>query len=244
MRIDINSDVGEGFGQWPGGPDEALFGIISSANVACGFHAGDPTIMRRTCQLAVDHNVTIGAHVSYPDLVGFGRRFIDIEPTDLRNAVVYQIGALHAMASSVGAAVSYVKPHGALYNTIAQHVAQAEAVMQGVADAQRAVGASLPILGLADTCAQQVALDHGLAFVPEGFADRGYQDNGLLIPRGQPGALLATQDAVSTQVLRLAARGLATICIHSDSPGATEIARWTHSALTEHGYDIRSFLHT
>ncbi|HEY4609346.1 MAG TPA: LamB/YcsF family protein, partial [Ilumatobacteraceae bacterium] len=126
--VDLNSDVGEGYGAWKGGPDRELMAIITSANIACGFHAGDPSIIRRTCEMAVANNVSIGAHVSYPDLAGFGRRFIDMRPDDLEDAVIYQMGALAACARAAGGSVTYVKPHGALYNTIVRHEDQAHAV--------------------------------------------------------------------------------------------------------------------
>ena len=150
-RIDLNSDIGEGFGQWPGGPDDALIPLLTSANVACGFHAGDPLTMRRVCAAAAAHGCAIGAQVSYPDLAGFGRRFIDMQPDDLSSAVVYQIGALAAMARLAGSEVRYVKPHGALYNAIVHHEAQAGAVAAAVHEYDRA----LPVMGLPGSSIEQ-----------------------------------------------------------------------------------------
>ena len=166
--VDLNSDVGEGFGHWPGGPDEELMPLLTSVNVACGFHAGDPSIMRRTCQLAHAHNCAIGAQVSYPDLGGFGRRFIDMRAAELTDAVVYQLGALEAFARASGSRVRYVKPHGALYNTIVEHEAQAQAVVTALRD----VNAELPMLGLPGSVVQRACEAAGVRFVAEGFADR------------------------------------------------------------------------
>ncbi len=240
MRIDLNSDLGEGFGSWPGGPDAQLMPIITSANVACGGHAGDPTIMRRTCHAAVQAGVAIGAQVGYPDLAGFGRRFVDMAPADLANEVIAQIGALSAIAAACGGVVRYVKPHGALYNTVVHHDAQATAVVAAVADLAKASGA-LPLLGLPGGALQRIAERRSVPFVAEGFADRGYRPDGTLIPRGEPGALLVGQGAVQAQVLRLASSGVVSLCVHSDSPGAVEIATWTRQALSDTGYELHSF---
>lgn len=237
--VDLNSDVGEGYGAWPGGPDKELMQIITSANIACGFHAGDPTIMRRTCDLAVERNVAIGAHVSYPDLAGFGRRFIDMRPEELADAVVYQLGALAGCARVAGSKITYVKPHGALYNTIVRHEAQAEAV----ASAVKSFDASLPLLGLpgTDSAIERAAATHGLAFCFEGFADRGYTAEGTLVPRGQPGALLTNGADAADQAIRLAERGITSICLHSDTPGAAELAVAVQAGLVQAGYELRSF---
>ena len=237
--VDLNSDVGEGFGAWPGGPDEELMQIITSANIACGFHAGDPSIMRRTCEMAVERGVAIGAHVSYPDLAGFGRRFIDMRPDELADAVVYQLGALAGCARVAGSKITYVKPHGALYNTIVRHEAQAEAV----ATAVKSFDATLPLLGLpgTDSAIEHAAADHGLAFCFEGFADRGYTREGTLVPRGQPGALLTDGAAAAAQAIRLAERGITSICLHSDTPGAAELAAAVSAGLIDAGYELRPF---
>ncbi|HET9139290.1 5-oxoprolinase subunit PxpA, partial [Actinophytocola sp.] len=167
--IDLNSDLGEGFGIWRLGDDEALLDVVSSANVACGFHAGDPSIMRRVCRAAAARGVAVGAQVSYPDRAGFGRRFIDIDPTELADAVLYQIGALEAFARAAGTRVAYVKPHGALYNTTVHHQPQARAVIDGVCGF-----GLLPVLGLPGSWLLRLAEAAGLPAVAEAFADRGY----------------------------------------------------------------------
>lgn len=233
VHIDVNSDLGEGFGVWPGGPDDELLALISSANVACGFHAGDPLIMRRTCAGAAARGVAVGAQVSYHDLAGFGRRFVDVEPGRLAAELLYQIGALQAIARACGLAVTYVKPHGALYNTAVAHEGHAAAVAAAAADA-----GGLPVYGLPSSALRHAAERRGLRFVAEGFADRGYRDDGTLVPRGEPGALLSAEGDVQAQVLRLAATGVESVCVHSDSPGAVDIARWARQALLDTGYGI------
>jgi UPF0271 protein len=237
--VDLNSDVGEGYGAWPGGPDRELMNIITSANIACGFHAGDPSIMRRTCEMAVENNVAIGAHVSYPDLAGFGRRFIDMKPDELADAVVYQLGALAGVAQAAGASVRYVKPHGALYNTIVRHDDQANAV----ATAVRMFDPTLPLLGLpgTDSAIERAAAEHGLTFKFEGFADRGYTAEGTLVPRGQPGALLTDETAATNQAVDLADRGITSICLHSDTPGAAELGAAVAVGLLQAGFELRPF---
>jgi 5-oxoprolinase (ATP-hydrolysing) subunit A len=237
--VDLNSDVGEGYGAWPGGPDRELMKIITSANIACGFHAGDPSIMRRTCEMAVENNVAIGAHVSYPDLAGFGRRFIDMKADELADAVVYQLGALAGVAHAAGASVRYVKPHGALYNTIVRHDDQANAV----ATAVRMFDPTLPLLGLpgTDSAIERAAAEHGLTFKFEGFADRGYTAEGTLIPRGQPGALLTDETTATSQAVDLADRGITSICLHSDTPGAAELGAAVAVGLLQAGFELRPF---
>jgi 5-oxoprolinase (ATP-hydrolysing) subunit A len=238
--VDLNSDVGEGFGAWPGGPDRELMNIITSANIACGFHAGDPSIMRRTCEMAVEKKVAIGAHVSYPDLAGFGRRFIDMKPDELADAVVYQLGALAGVAHAAGGSVKYVKPHGALYNTIVRHDDQANAV----ATAVRMFDPTLPLLGLpgTDSAIERAAAEHGLKFRFEGFADRGYTPEGTLIPRSQPGALLTDEIEATNQAVDLAGRGITSICLHSDTPGAAELGAAVAVGLLQAGFELRSFV--
>jgi UPF0271 protein len=237
--VDLNSDVGEGFGAWKGGPDRELMNIITSANIACGFHAGDPSIMRQTCEMAVEKNVAIGAHVSYPDLAGFGRRFIDMRADELADAVVYQLGALAGVAHAAGASVRYVKPHGALYNTIVRHEDQANAV----ASAVRAFDPTLPLLGLpgTDSAIETAAAEHGLKFHFEGFADRGYTAEGTLIPRSQPGALLTDEAEATDQAVVLAGRGITSICLHSDTPGAAELGAAVAVGLLKAGFELRAF---
>ena len=235
--VDLNSDVGEGFGAWPGGPDRDLMNIITSANIACGFHAGDPSIMRRTCEMAIEKNVAIGAHVSYLDIAGFGRRFIDVEPQELTDAVIYQIGALAGVARAAGGSVTYVKPHGALYNTIVHHEKQAIAV----ANAVKAYDPTLPILVLPKSAIERVAAEQGLITRTEGFADRGYAADGTLIPRSQPGALLTDEGDASNQAIAVAGRGIASICLHSDTPGAATLGAAVAVALIKAGFELRSF---
>ena len=178
-RIDLNADLGEGFGVWRLGDDDALLGIVSSANVACGFHAGDPSTMRRVCTRAVAGGVAVGAQVSYRDLAGFGRRFLDVEPAELADDLLYQLAALDGIARSAGGRVSYVKPHGALYNAAVTHEGHARAIV----DAVLAFDRRLPVLGLPGSALLRGAEAAGMRPVAEGFADRGYTAAGTLVPR-------------------------------------------------------------
>jgi UPF0271 protein len=248
--MDLNSDLGEGFGRWELGDDEALLAIVTSANVACGFHAGDPTIMRRTCETAVSRGVAIGAQVGYRDLAGFGRRFIEVPPEVLADDIVYQIGALDAFARLAGGRVGYVKPHGALYNAIVHHEAQAAAVVAAV----RAYDPGLPVLGLPGSAWLRMAEASGLTPVAEFFADRAYTPEGTLVPRGRPGAVLHDPEAVARRCLRLA-RGepveaadgtplslrAASICVHGDSPDAVTMARRVRETLAAAGVALAPF---
>ncbi|MGW0521031.1 LamB/YcsF family protein [Crossiella sp. NPDC003009] len=249
MRLDLNSDLGEGFGIWRLGDDEALLAVVTSANVACGFHAGDPATMRRVCQAAASAGVAVGAQVSYRDLAGFGRRFIDADPAELADEVLYQIGALSACARAAGTEVRYVKPHGALYNAVVHHEAQAAAVVDGV----RAFG-ELPVLGLPGSRLLAAAEAAGLPAVQEAFADRGYTPEGTLVPRGQPGALLTSTEDVVERAVRLAERGeilavdgsvlasgARSLCLHGDTPGAVAHAVAVRAALTEAGVTLSAF---
>ncbi|NEB11188.1 LamB/YcsF family protein, partial [Streptomyces coelicoflavus] len=190
--IDLNADLGEGFGRWRLTDDEGLLSVVTSANVACGFHAGDPATMRRVCALAAERGVTIGAQVSYRDLAGFGRRTMDVPPAELAAEVAYQIGALEVFARAAGTRVAYVKPHGALYNRVVRDEEQAAAVVDGVLLA----GGALPVLGLPGSRVLERAVRAGLPVVPEAFADRAYTDEGTLVPRVQEGALVTDPDAV------------------------------------------------
>jgi UPF0271 protein len=248
--IDLNSDLGEGFGAWILGDDEALLKVVSSANVACGFHAGDPDILRRVCSQAVEQNVAIGAHVGYRDLAGFGRRAIDVDPRTLTNDVIYQIGALDGFARVAGTRVRYVKPHGALYNTVVKDAAQAAAVVEAV----RLYDASLPLMGLPGSALLTMAKEAGLRTVTEAFADRGYTPEGTLVPRPQPGALLSDPKEVAERMIQLVTTGTVrasdgkdvavgadSICVHGDSPGALEMAVAVRAALAGAGIDIRPF---
>ncbi|ATE56841.1 LamB/YcsF family protein [Actinosynnema pretiosum] len=250
MSLDLNSDLGEGFGIWRLGDDEALLDVVTSANVACGFHAGDPTIMRRACELAAGRGVAVGAQVSYRDLAGFGRRFIDVDPVELADGVLYQIGALQACARAAGTDVVYVKPHGALYNATVHHDEQARAVVAGV----RAFG-DLPVLGLPGSRLLRHAEAAGLRPVREAFADRGYTPEGALVPRSRPDALLTGADAVVERAVRLATAGeivavdgtvlaaeVDSLCLHGDTPGAVEHARAVRAALTRAGVEPGRFV--
>lgn len=237
-HIDLNSDVGEGYGAWPGGPDRELIPLLSSVNVACGFHAGDPSTIRRTCEMAHAAGCIIGAQVSYPDLVGFGRRFIDMQPDELEDVVTYQLGALDAFARGVGAGVRYVKPHGALYNALAHHDAQATAVVSAVHRYDR----SLPVLGLPDSAVQRACGEAQVRFVAEGFADRRYTIDGRLVPRTNPDALITVPDDAAAQALQLAHAGAESICVHSDTPGAPELLAAVGAALTADGFTVQSFV--
>jgi UPF0271 protein len=243
-RIDLNADLGEGFGVWTLGDDDALLGIVTSANVACGFHAGDPSTMRRVCERAADRGVAVGAQVSYRDLAGFGRRFIDVEPGELADDVLYQLAALDGIARTTGGRMTYVKPHGALYNAVVHHEAQARAVV----DAVRAFDDRLPVLGLPGSVLLRIAGEAGLRTVAEGFADRGYTPAGTLVPRRKPGALVDDPATVAERAVRMAADGevvavdgtrvpvrVESVCVHGDTPGAVALARAVRSALEAAG---------
>jgi len=242
--VDLNADLGEGFGVWRLGDDDALLGIVTSANVACGFHAGDPSTMRRVCAGAVAADVAIGAQVSYRDLAGFGRRFVDVEPGELADDVLYQLAALDGIARTSGGRVRYVKPHGALYNAVVSHEAQAAAVVAAVS----AFDPSLPVLGLPGSALLRAAADAGLRTVGEGFADRGYTADGTLVPRREPGALVHETAAVAARAIRMATEGLVeavdgttvaieirSVCVHGDTPGAVALAGAVRTALAQAG---------
>lgn len=236
--IDLNSDLGESYGVWRLSDDEALLGVVTSANVACGFHAGDPSTLRRTCLAAAERGVAIGAQVSYPDLAGFGRRFLDIDPAELRDAVLYQLGALDAFAQVAGTAVRYVKPHGALYHACISHPAQAEAVVAAAHEYDPAMA----VLGAPDSPLLAFADAAGMEPVPEAYADRAYQPDGTLVPRHQPGAVLHDPAAAAAQAVALAVEGRArSICVHGDTPGALEIATAVRAALEHAGIGIHAF---
>jgi len=237
--VDLNADLGESFGRWTLGDDAALLPLITSANVACGFHAGDPLTLRRTCVDAVANLVVIGAQVSYPDLVGFGRRFLDISPDDLTAGVLYQIGALQALAQAAGSRVRYVKPHGALYNAAVEHEQQAAAVVEAVATYDPA----LPVLGLPGSALLRLAAERGLRAVPEYFVDRRYTPEGRLVDRRRPDALIEDADEAAERAVAAAREGAAeSMCIHGDSPGAVSMARTVRAALAGAGCTLASFV--
>ncbi|QJU53569.1 5-oxoprolinase subunit PxpA [Herbiconiux sp. KACC 21604] len=249
--IDLNADLGESYGAWTLGDDEAMLDVVSSANVACGFHAGDPTGLLATLRLAAARRVVVGAQVSYPDLRGFGRRDLDLPADDLFADVVYQIGALQGLAASAGTRVSYVKPHGALYNRIVHDELQAGAVV----DALVSLDPSLALVGLPDSEVSRQAEAEGLRFVPEAFADRAYRSDGTLVSRREPGAVLHDPAEIAERMRRLALEGVVTsidghdialsaetICVHGDTPGAVAIARTVRAGLEESGLTIGSFV--
>lgn len=240
--VDLNADVGESFGRWQLGDDPAMLAVVTSANVACGFHAGDPLTLRRTCAEAVARGVAIGAQVGYRDLAGFGRRFVDVAPEDLAADVLYQVGALDALARAAGGRVAYLKPHGALYNAVVTHEEQARAVVEAVLAYDDGRDAALPVVGLPGSAFLAAAAAAGLATVREGFADRAYRPDGTLVPRSEPGAVLGDPAAAAEQAVRLAGSGAVdSVCVHGDSPGAVDTARRVRAALTGAGLELRAF---
>jgi len=251
VSIDLNSDLGEGFGHWSLGDDDALLGVVTSANVACGFHAGDASIMRLVCRRAVECGVAVGAQVGYRDLPGFGRRFIDIEPEALTQDVIYQVGALEAFARIAGSRVSYVKPHGALYNAIVHHEEQAAAVVKAILD----YDPMLPVLGLPGSAWLRRAEAAGLTTVGEAFADRAYTPEGTLVSRRLPGAVLTDPDEIARRCVAIATDepitdvdggslsvAAGSICVHGDTPGAVDISRRVREALATAGVAVLPFV--
>ncbi|MGB6072065.1 MAG: 5-oxoprolinase subunit PxpA [Rhodococcus sp. (in: high G+C Gram-positive bacteria)] len=251
VSIDLNADLGESYGAWTLGDDDAMLALVSSANVACGFHAGDPTTLLRTCRSASNAAVRIGAQVGYHDLAGFGRRFLDVSSADLTADVIYQMGALDALAQVSGSAVAYVKPHGALYNAIVHHRVQAKAVV----DAVLAYDPTLPVLGLPGSVFLDEAERAGLRTVTEAFADRAYTPQGTLVARSEPGAVLSDPDAVAQRVLTMITDGTTlavdgsriavaaeSICLHGDSPGAVAMATAVSELLSGNGIDVTAFV--
>jgi UPF0271 protein len=236
--MDLNADVGESFGRWALGDDAAMLQLVTSANVACGFHAGDPAGILETCRLAMRSNVVVGAQVGYRDLAGFGRRFMDVSGPDLRADVIYQIGALQALARSVGTSVQYVKPHGALYHAVGDHEEQARAVVAAVLNNDN----DLAVVGPPGSLLLSLAAGAGLRTVREGFADRGYDAKGGLLPRGSAGALLTDAGTVAAQAVRLAQSGsYDSLCLHSDTPGAVTLAQAARRALSAARVPIAAF---
>ncbi|WP_030321652.1 LamB/YcsF family protein [Streptomyces sp. NRRL B-3229] len=249
--IDLNADLGEGFGRWRLTDDEQLLTVVTSANVACGFHAGDAVTMRRVCELAAARGVRVGAQVSYRDLAGFGRRAMDVPSAELTAEVAYQIGALEVFARAAGTRVSYVKPHGALYNRVVHDEEQAAAVVAGVLLADDA----LPVLGLPGSRLLEAARAAGLTGVTEAFADRAYTEEGTLVPRGQEGAVVTDPEAVVERSLRLARDRTVTarsgarvdvdarsLCLHGDTPGAVDLARRVRERLESSGIRVEAFV--
>ncbi len=248
MHIDLNADMGEGFGAYRIGHDEKLLSIVTSANVACGFHGGDATIMQKLAALAKEHGVGLGAHPGFDDLWGFGRRAVHMQARDLEYMVAYQIGALQALASYSGGRLRHVKPHGALYNMAAKDEGYARAIARAV----KTIDASLIYVGLPRSEMEIAAGREGLAFAREGFCDRLYRDDGSLTPRSEKGAVIEDPKAAAAQALRLAAGEIVTatgarlklavdtLCIHGDEPGAVEVAIAVRCALDSAGIEVRT----
>jgi len=248
--MDLNCDLGEGFGAWRMGDDDALLSIVTSANVACGFHAGDPLTMLHVLERAAERGVAVGAHVAYRDLAGFGRREMAVGTAELRGDVLYQLAALDGLARTAGTRVAYVKPHGALYNRIQRDPVQASAVAAATAAYDR----TLPLLGMPGSAALAAAADRGLPVRREAFADRGYAPDGSLIPRSEPGAVLTDPHTVAARARSLAVDGLLprddgpsvplvvdSLCVHSDTPGAVALAGAVRAALEGAGVEVRPF---
>ena len=248
--IDLNSDIGESFGRWELGDDKAMLDVVTSANIACGFHAGDPSTIARTAGSSVDRGVRIGAQVAYRDLAGFGRRFVDATRTELTDDIVYQIGGLQALTAAVGGRVTYVKPHGALYNTAVHHEEHALAVVDAIA----ALDPNLALLGLPGSRLLALAEERGLRVVREAFADRGYTPAGTLVPRSEEGALLTDPAIVAERVLRMVtdkivvavdgteiAIDVDSVCVHGDSPAAVAMAIAVRELLIAEGLELEAF---
>lgn len=243
MQIDLNADVGELVGD-----DEGVLPLVSSANVACGFHAGNPAVMRRTVQLSRRHGVVVGAHPGFQDQEGFGRREMPVSTAELEDLVAYQIGALAGVAANEGVRLSHVKPHGALYNMAAREAVMADAIARAV----RAVDASLVLFGLSGSQLIAAGERAGLRVASEAFADRGYRPDGSLAPRGTPGAVITDPAAVAARAVEMVSRRAVTavegtrvsiradtICIHGDTPGAAALARAVRDALVAAGIAVR-----
>ena len=247
--VDLNADLGEGFGAWTMGDDDALLQIVTSANIACGFHAGDANTMRRLSALAVERGVRIGAHVGYPDLRGFGRRRLDIARAELTNDVLYQLGALRALASAEGGRVAYLKPHGALSNACDTDVSQSAAVV----DAVTAAGDGLALMVVPGTELERAALAAGVEVIAEAFPDRAYEPDGRLRSRKLPDALIHAEVEVARRAVAFAVDGRVmsvdgafiplvpqSLCVHGDNPGAVAAAQAVKAALLGAGVTLRA----
>lgn len=250
--IDLNSDLGEGFGAWRMGDDASMLAIVTSANVACGFHAGDPAGIFAVLKEAAARGVCVGAHVSYRDLVGFGRRNMEPTSAELVGDVIYQIGALQGLAQAAGTRVSYVKPHGALYNTIAQDKRQAADVIAAI----KAIDPRPILMALAGAPIVEQARAAGLTVVCEAFADRAYNADGSLVNRRLPGAVIHDPEVIAARTVRMVTDGRVTaidgadikldaqsICVHGDTPSAVVIARTLRDALVGYGVSVKPFVH-
>jgi len=247
MKVDLNSDLGEGFGRYKLGLDEEVMDHITSANVATGWHAGDPIVMRKTVKLAKEKNVAVGAHPGYPDLLGFGRRYMKLTPEEARNYILYQIGALYAFTKAEGIELQHVKPHGALYNALVREEELARAVIEGIADFDR----NLIFVTLSGSRPAEIAEELGVKVAHEVFADRAYNPDGTLIPRSQPGSVIHEEEEIAERVISMVKEGRVkaingewvelkadTICVHGDNPKAVEIAAYIRKVLEEEGVRI------
>jgi UPF0271 protein len=247
MKIDINCDMGESFGRYHLGLDAEIISLISSANIACGFHAGDPSVMRKTVQMAVKHGVGIGAHPGYPDLAGFGRRNMNMLADELRDAIIYQVGALMGFTQVFHAKIQHVKPHGALYNMAAEDESMSKTIM----DALLKIDQNLILFGLSGARILKIAQDAGLMVAREVFADRAYSEDGSLVSRNQPGAVITDSSEVTDRVLKMAKEKkvttitgveidleLDTICVHGDTAGAVEHVKSITKAFKQEGIEI------
>ncbi|MDA8411327.1 MAG: LamB/YcsF family protein [Treponema sp.] len=250
LSFDINCDMGESFGAWKLGFDEEALALVTSANVACGFHASDPLTMRRTVRLAKRHGVGVGAHPGYPDLVGFGRRDMALDPEEIEAATVYQIGALRAICDAEGVPLRHVKAHGALYNRAAREPAAAAALARAIASVDR----GLVMVCLSRSAMAEAARSEGLPYVEEAFADRAYEADGSLVARAKPGSVITDPAEIARRVLRMAREGIvtsidgkevaldaATVCVHGDTPGAVAIIAAVRKKLVEEGVRLAVF---
>jgi len=245
--VDINCDMGESFGNYKIGMDEEVIKLITSANIACGFHAGDPGVMNRTVRMAKEFGVGIGAHPGFPDLVGFGRRNLGVSPREVTDMIIYQVGALQAFAKSIGAELQHVKPHGALYNMSAGNKELAAAVVEGV----EAVDKNLVLFGLAGSELLKAGKKAGLRVASEVFADRAYNDDGSLVSRRVSGAMIENAEMAANRVITMITEGYVesingkrvnikadTVCVHGDSPGALEFVRLIRKKLEENNIQV------
>jgi len=250
VQIDLNCDMGEGFGRYDIGQDAEVMPLVSSMNVACGFHASDPGTMHRTVRLAKEYGVAVGAHPSFPDRVGFGRREMSASPAEIRDDVIYQLGALLAFCKAEGIPLRHVKPHGALYNLAAREIEVATAIAAAV----RSVDPSLYLVGLCGSAMVAAAREAGLNFAAEAFADRGYRKDGRLVSRREHGAVLDDPGVVAERVVRMVRDGEVatvdgtgisiapkTICVHGDTPGAVALLRAIRGRLEKEKIEVKSF---
>jgi 5-oxoprolinase (ATP-hydrolysing) subunit A len=251
LVIDLNADLGESFGAWQLGDDQAMLAVVTSANIACGFHGGDPLTIRRACAGAVARGVAIGAQVSYRDLAGFGRREMTVPAEELEAELLYQLAALAGIARAEGGRLGYVKPHGALYNRAARDPEQAAAIARAVSS----FDPGLPLLALPGSATEAAARELRLRVVAEAFADRGYRDDGTLVPRGQPGAVLTDPEVVAARAVGMVTAGTVqtvtgnglelsprSICVHGDTPGAVVLATAVRAALDQAGVALAPFV--